>query len=66
MPDFQHNILGIGEFFDADSKVLFTKIMVTISYKKGDSVITGWRDNNCPKLWNTSLLPYEDASPGHN
>ena len=40
--------------------------MVTIFYKKGDPVITGWRDNNGPKLWNISLLPNEYDSPVRN
>ena len=31
MPGCHHNILGIGEFFDADYKVLFTKTSVSIS-----------------------------------
>ena len=65
-PGIQHNLLGIGEFFDADCKVLFTKTMATIFDKKGEPVITGWRDNNGPKLWNISLLPNEDDSHGCN
>ena len=28
--------------------------------------ITGWRDNNGPKLWNISLLSNEDDSPVRN
>ena len=49
MPGFKHNRLGIVEFCDADYKVLFTKTMVTIFEKKGEPVITVWRDNNGPK-----------------
>ena len=40
--------------------------MVTIFDKKGEPLITGWRDNNGPKLWNISLLPNEDDSARHN
>ena len=66
MPGFQHNLLGIGEFFDADCKVVFTKTSVTIFDKKGEPVITGWRYNNGPKSWNISLLPNEDDAPVKN
>ena len=40
--------------------------MVTNFDKKGGAVIIGWRDKNGPKLWNISLLPNEDDSPGRN
>ena len=66
MPGFHHNLLGIGEFCDADCKLLFTNTSVTIFDKKGEPLITGWKDNNCTKLWNISLLPNEDDSPVHN
>ena len=38
----------------------YSKISVTIFDKKGEPFITGWRENNSPKLWNISLLPNED------
>ena len=63
MPGFHHNLMGIGEFCDADCNVLFTKTSVTIFDKKGEPVITGWWDNNGPKWWNISLLPNEDDYP---
>ena len=66
MPGFHHNILGIGDFFDADCKVIFTKTSVTIFDKNGYPVITGWIDNNSPKLWNIPLLPNEDDSHVRN
>ena len=66
MPGFHHNLLGIGEFCDADCKVLFTKTSVTIFDNKGEPVITVWRDKNGPKLRNISLLPNEDDSPVPN
>ena len=34
MPEFHHNLLEIGEFCDADCKVLFTKTSITIFDKK--------------------------------
>ena len=49
MPGFHHNLLGIGEFCDADYKVLFTKKSVTIFDNKGDPLTTGYKDNNGPK-----------------
>ena len=58
--------MGIGEFCDAYYKVTFTKKSVTVFDKKWEPVITGWRDNNGPKLWNISLLPNEDDSPVSN
>ena len=66
MPIFHRNIMGIGEFCDADCKVLFIKTSVTIVEKKEEPVITGWRDNNGPKLCNISLLPNEDDSHVRN
>ena len=66
MPRFHHNLLWIGEFFDADYKVLFTKTSITIFEKKGDPAITGWRETNGPKSWNISLLPEKDESPVRN
>ena len=66
MPGFHHNLLGIGEFCDADCKVLFTKTSVTIFDKKWGLLITCWRENNGPKLWNVSLLPNGDDSPVRN
>ena len=62
MPGFHDNLLGIGEFCDAECKVPFTKTVVNIFYKKGEPVITGWSDNNGPKLWNISLSHNEDDS----
>ena len=55
--------MGIGEFCDADCRVLLTKTSVTIFDKKGGPVITCWRGNTGPKLWNIYLLPNEDDSP---
>ena len=66
MPGFHHNLLGIGEFCDADCKVLFTTTSVTIFDNKREPVITIWSDSNGPKLWNISLLPTEDAPPVRN
>ena len=66
MPGFHHNPMGIGEFCDADCKLLFTKTSVTIFYKKGEPVITVWRDNNGPKLWKISLLHNKYDSPLRN
>ena len=51
MTGFHHNLLGIGEFCDAEFKVLLKKTSLTTFDKKGEPVITGWRDNNGPKLW---------------
>ena len=66
MSIFHHNLIGIGEFCYAYCKVIFTKTSVPIFDKKGEPVIRGWRENNGPKLWNTSLLPDEDDSPVRN
>ena len=63
MPGFHYKPMGIGEFFDAYCKVLFTKTSVAIFDKKGGPAITGWMENNGPKLWNISLLTNEDDSP---
>ena len=49
--------MRIGGFCDAYCKVLFTKTSVTIFEKKGEPIITGWRDKNGTKLWNIHLLP---------
>ena len=41
MPGFQHNLMEIGEFCDADCKALFTITSINIFDKKGEPVITG-------------------------
>ena len=66
MPGFHHNLMGIGEFCDAYCKVLFTKSSVAIFDKKEAPVVTGWRDNNGPKLCNIYLLHNEYESPVRN
>ena len=66
MPRFYHNLMGIGEFCDAYSKVLFTKISVIIFDKKGEPVIIGWRYNNGTKIWSIYFLPNEDNYPVRN
>ena len=63
MPGFHDNQMGIGEFCDVYCKVLLTKTSVTIFEKKWEPVITYWKYNNGPKLWNISLLPNEYDSP---
>ena len=54
--------MGIGGFCYGYCNVLFTKTSVSVFDKKGEPVITWWRDKNGPKLWNISLLPNEDDS----
>ena len=66
MPGFHYNVMGIGEFCDTDCKDLFSKTTVHIFDNKGDPVITFWRENNGPKLWNIYLLTNEDDSPVRN
>ena len=69
MPDFRHNLFGIGILCDKDCKVLFTKETVIIYDKNNKPFLTGWREKANAKLWRISLhpdaadLPSYPASP---
>ena len=43
MPNFCHNLLGIGVLCDKDCKGLFTKSSVIIYDKDNKHLLTGWR-----------------------
>ena len=57
MPDFRHNLFGIGILCDKDCKVLFTKETVIIYDKNNKPFLTGWREEANAKLWRISLHP---------
>ena len=57
MPGFTHNLLGIGNIFDKDCKVLFTKDSVSIYDSSDQPFLKGWRETSGAKLWRVSLRP---------
>ena len=51
IPSFTNTLIGIGPICDAYCKVLFQKKDVVVVSPKGKTILTGWRENNIPKLW---------------
>ena len=63
MPEFQETLLGIGPICDAGYTVIFLDSDVIIQDKKGNAILSGWRDPEGAKLWYFNLLPEEEELP---
>jgi hypothetical protein len=63
MPEFQETLLGIGPICDAGCTVLFSDTDVIIHDKKGNPILSGWREPEGAKLWYFNLLPEEEELP---
>ena len=64
MPNFPHSLVGIGPICDAGYTVEFTSAAVVVRATCGRAVLTGWRDQQPPKLWRFALRPdAADALP---
>ena len=57
MPSFCHNLIGIGQFCDADCTVQFTKQAVLVINLAGTMILQGWWELTGPKLWHFALHP---------
>ena len=57
MPNFRHNLMGIGPLCNHSCRVLFGKTYVTVFSKDGTIILRGWSDFSGAKLWRFSLRP---------
>ena len=57
MPNFHHNLMGIGPICDHGCRVLFEKISVTRFSKYDIIMLRGWCEPSGSKLWRFSLQP---------
>ena len=57
MPNFHHNLMGIGPLCYHGCRVLFEKISVTIFSKESTIILRGWRNPYGAKIWRFSLRP---------
>ena len=63
MPSFHHTLIGLGNIYDAECKVTFTKHNVIIYDQGGSPILTGWRERNGDRLWQISLTPTREELP---
>mgnify|MGYP006191068653 CR=1 FL=1 len=61
MPSFCHNLIGIGQFCNADCTLQFSKWAVSIFNPASATIQWGWCQSTGPKLWHFALHPA--ASP---
>ena len=57
MPNFNHNLMGIGKLCDPNCKVLSGKTSVTVFFQYNVVILHGRRELAGSKLWRFSLLP---------
>ena len=61
MPSFCHNLIGIGQFCNADCTIQFTKQAVSVFNPASATILWGWQELTGPKLWHFAHHP--TASP---
>ena len=57
MPQFRHNLIGIGPLCDHGCRILFEETSVTVLFKDNTVLFTGYREQAGSKLWRFSLRP---------
>ena len=57
MPQFHHNLMGIGPLCDHGFRVIFEETSVTVFSKENTFLLTGYREQAGAKLWRFSLRP---------
>ena len=57
MSVFTPNLFGIGNLFDKDCKVFFTKNSVIIYDSNNQPFLKGWRETSGARLWRISIRP---------
>ena len=57
MPQFHHNLMGIGPLCDHGCRVLFEKKTVTVYSQDDDLLLRGWREPRVSRLWRFTLRP---------
>ena len=65
MKGFRDTLLGLGPICDAGCTVTFDDKAVTIKDREGRTVLSGWRDDDGPRLWHINLRPSPDKLPSH-
>ena len=63
MPNFHHNLVGIGPLCEHRCRVFFEETKVTIFSKDITELLRGWRETTGSKLWRFSLRPVDHPSP---
>ena len=63
MPNFHHNLMGIGPFCDNRYRVVFEQAKVTVFSKDSTKLLRGWRETTGSKLWRFSLRPSDHPTP---
>ena len=62
MPNFHHNLLGIGPLCDHGCHVLFDKTAVTVFLRHNIILLCGHRKTTGAKLWRFHLNPLNKNS----
>ena len=62
MPNFHHNLLGIGPLCDHDCRVLFEKTAVTVFSRQNTVLLHGYHEPTGAKLWRFHLDPSNQVS----
>ena len=57
MPQFHHNLMGIGPLCDHGFRVLFEETVVTFFSKDNSVLLKGYREQSGAKIWRFSLRP---------
>ena len=63
MPNFHHNLMGIGPLCDHGCRVVFEQTKVTVFSKDSTELLRGWRETTGSKLWRFSLRPGDHPTP---
>ena len=63
MPNFHHDLMGIGPLCDHGCCVVFEQTKVTVFSKDSTELLRGWRETTGSKLWRFSLRPGDHPTP---
>ena len=63
MPNFHHNLMGIGPLYDHRCHVVFEQAKVTVFSKDSTKLLRSWRETTGSKLWRFSLRPRNHSTP---
>ena len=63
MPNFHHNLMGIGPLCNHRCRIVFEQSQVTVFSKDSTEMLRGWRETTGSKIWRFSLRPIKHPSP---
>ena len=63
MPNFHHNLMGIGPLCDHGCRVVFEQTKVPFFSKDSTNLLHGWCETTGSKLWRFSLCPVNHPTP---